>query len=256
MVRTIPIVTRGDDAGSCVAANRGVEEAARFGVMRNASVMACGPAFDDAAERLRGIPGLCIGLHLTLASEWDDITWGPLTDFPVLKDHRGVFPQSPAQLPRTDEAIGAMLREAQAQLDRMRKADLAPEYLDEHMGVTSWAVPELREPLVAWAESQGLMTVYHIPHLPGEGSLLERLSEDLTQTYVYISHPAIDDDGELRQLGNAEFSGEQIALERDADRRMWCDPVLCNLERQLLMGTGMKYMYEFISYSGKSKYRL
>ena len=74
VVNRISIVTRGDDAGSCVAANRGVEEAARFGVMRNASVMACGPALDDAAERLRRIPGLCIGLHLTLASEWDGIT--------------------------------------------------------------------------------------------------------------------------------------------------------------------------------------
>ncbi|MBB6051909.1 ChbG/HpnK family deacetylase [Armatimonas rosea] len=222
----VKLVTRGDDAGSCVAANRGVEEAARFGVLRNASVMACGPAFDDAAERLRGIPGLCIGLHLTLNSEWDNVTWGPLTDFPILKDERGVFPQSPIDLPRGDEAIGAMLREAQAQLDRMRKADLAPEYLDEHMGVSSWVVHELREPLVAWAESQGLMTVYHIPHLPGTGSLLERLSEDLTQTYVYVSHPAIDDDGELRQLGNRKFTGEEIALERDTDRKMWCDPVL------------------------------
>ena len=222
----VKIVTRGDDAGSCVAANRGVEEAARFGVLRNASVMACGPAFDDAAERLRGIPGLCIGLHLTLASEWDEVTWGPLTGSPLLKDHRGVFPQSPAQLPRTPEAVTAMLAEAQAQLERMRAADLAPEYLDEHMGVTSWAVPELREPLVAWAKSQGLMTVYHIPGLPGEGSLLERLSEDLNGEFVYVNHPAVDDDGEMRRMGNADYSGVGIALERAADRQMWCDPVL------------------------------
>ena len=222
----VKIVTRGDDAGSCVAANRGVEEAARFGILRNASVMACGPAFDDAAERLRGIPGLCIGLHLTLASEWDSVTWGPLTGSSHLKDHRGVFPQSPAQLPRTPEAIAAMLTEAQAQLERMRAAELAPEYLDEHMAPTSWAVPELRDPLVAWAEAQGLMTVYHIPHLPGEGALLERLNEDLDGTFVYVNHPAVDDDGEVRRMGNADYSGEQLAQERSGDRKMWCDPVL------------------------------
>ncbi len=227
----VKIVTRGDDAGSCVAANRGVEEAARFGAMRNASVMACGPAFDDAVERLRRIPGLCIGLHLTLASEWDKITWGPLSGSPLLKDHRGVFPQSPKDLPRTPGAIAAMLAEAQAQLDRMRAADLAPEYLDEHMAPTSWAVPELREPLVAWAKSQGLMTVYHIPGLPGEGSLQNRLNKNLNGEFVYVNHPAVDDDGEMRRMGNADYSGEQIAQERDADRRMWCDPVLKKLEK-------------------------
>lgn len=255
VVSTIRIVTRGDDAGSCVAANRGVEEAARFGVMRNASVMACGPAFDDAAERLRGIPGLCIGLHLTLASEWDSVTWGPLTDSPLLKDHRDVFPQSPKDLPRTPEAIAAMLAEAQAQLDRMRAASLTPEYIDEHMGVTSWAVPELREPLMAWAKSQGLMTVYHIPHLPGEGALLERLNPDLNETFVYVNHPAVDDDGEMRRMGNADYSGEHIAQERDADRRMWCDPRLKEVEGRIVIGTQGKYIYEFISYTGNSKIR-
>jgi chitin disaccharide deacetylase len=235
VVSSVRIVTRGDDAGSCVAANRGVEEAARFGVMRNASVMACGPAFDDAAERLRLIPGLCIGLHLTLASEWDRVTWGPLTDSPLLKDHRGVFPQSPKDLPRTPEAIAAMLAEAQAQLERMCAADLAPEYLDEHMAPTSWAVPELREPLVAWAKSQGLMTVYHIPSLPGEGSLYERLSpEPPPGTYVYVNHPAVDDDGELRTMGNADLSGEQIAAERDSDRRTWLDARVQGFGKQCL----------------------
>ncbi len=249
VVSTIPIVTRGDDAGSCVAANRGVEEAAKFGVMRNASVMACGPAFDDAAERLRGIPGLCIGLHLTLAAEWDGITWGPLTDSPLLRDHRGVFPQSPAQLPRTPEAITAMLAEAQAQLDRMRSANLAPEYLDEHMGITSWAVPELREPLIAWAESEGLLTVYDIPSLPGEGDLRMRLIRYIEGgPYVYINHPAVDDDGEMRRMGNADYSGEQIAMERDSDRRMWCDP---RLKTASLSGDidNHKYEYRFVSYS-------
>lgn len=229
------IVTRGDDAGSCVAANRGVEEAARFGVMRNASVMACGPAFSDAAERLRGVPGLCIGLHLTLASEWDHVTWGPLTDSPLLKDHRGVFPQNPQDLPRSPEALAAMLAEAQAQLDRMRAAHLPPEYVDEHMAITSWAVPELRAPLLAWAESEGLLTVYELPGLPGTGSLLERLNpEPADGIYVYVNHPAVDDDGEMRRMGNVQHSGEKIALERDADRRMWCDARLTGLQKQFV----------------------
>ena len=222
----IKLVARGDDAGSCVAANRGIAEAAQCGLLKNISVMACGPAVEDAVMRLRSIDGLDIGLHLTLASEWDTVVWGPLTDSPLLKDTRGVFPQSPAHLLHTEEALDAMLAEAAAQLQRLRDLGLPPSYLDEHMALTWWAVPELRRPLSAWAESEGLQTVYEVPNLLGEGSLLGRLELAPAGSYVYVNHPAFDDDGEMRRMGNADTTGEALALERDADRRLWCDPAL------------------------------
>lgn len=218
----VRLVTRGDDAGSCVAANEAVEWAARDGVLKNASLIACGPAIADAAARLREVPELCIGLHLTLASEWDALTWGPLTRSPLLTDARGCFPQSPAKLPRTSEAIDAMLSEARAQFDTLRSLGLEPYYMDEHMGPSRWAVPELHEPLRAWAESVGLATMYELAYLPGDGDIRARLKAAPPGDYLWVNHPCLPD-GDSEKMGNAEYPLAEILEEREADRKLWLE---------------------------------
>ncbi len=215
----VRVVTRGDDAGSCVAANRAVERAAREGVLKNISVIACGPALPDAADRLRGISGLCIGLHLTLNSEWDALTWPPLTRNPLLTDARGLFPQNPTELPRTPEAIDAILTEADAQLAALRDARLEPFYLDEHMAPSAWAVPELKEPLAHWAEKSGL----HWPklfHVPGEGSLGERLKTCPDGDYLWVNHPCLPE-GDALKMGSADYPQGEVLAEREADLHLW-----------------------------------
>jgi chitin disaccharide deacetylase len=217
----VRVVARGDDAGACVAANRAVEQAAREGVLRNASVLACGPALQDASERLSHIPGLCIGLHLALASEWDRLTWAPLSRHPLLTDARGCLPQSPALLPRTDAAIEAMLLEADAQLAALRAAGLEPVYIDEHMGTSAWAVPELKAPLSAWAHERGLPWP-HLYGVPGDGPLTERLKTCPEGDYLWVNHPSFPEDDALL-MGNADYPLEEILTERDADRRLWLE---------------------------------
>jgi hypothetical protein len=214
-------VARGDDAGACVAANEAVERAARDGVLKNASVLACGPALSDAALRLRAIPGLCVGLHLALASEWDALTWAPLSKHPLLTDFRGYLPQSPSLLPRTPEAIEAMLEEADAQLTALREAGLEPAYLDEHMATSAWAVPELKAPLVAWASERSLPWP-QLPPVPGEGSLIGRLEACPSGDYLWVNHPCLPE-GDALRMGNADYPLEEILSERAADLRLWLD---------------------------------
>jgi chitin disaccharide deacetylase len=215
----VRVVTRGDDAGACVEANKAVERAAREGVLRNASVIACGPALPDAARRLKNVSGLCIGLHLTLNSEWDRLTWGPLTRHPLLTDERGFFPQSPTELPRTSEAIDAMLQEADAQLAALREVGLEPFYLDEHMVPSAWAVPELKAPLEEWAAKNGL----HWPRLfsvPGEGDLHERLKTCPDGDYLWVNHPCLSE-GDALKMGNSSYPLAEILAEREADLKLW-----------------------------------
>ena len=230
----VRLVTRGDDAGACVAANEAVERAARDGVLKNASLIACGPAIEDAALRLREIPGLCIGLHLTLASEWDALTWGPLTRSLLLTDERGCFPQSPASLPRTSEAIDAMLAEADAQLDALRSLKLNPAYLDEHMGTSAWAVPELAGPLAEWAKTRDLPWP-QLPGVPGEGTLFERLRTCPPGDYLWVNHPCLPE-GDALQMGNADYALAGILEERASDRDTWLAPELKTLPNVAFFG--------------------
>ena len=65
-VRRLCIITA-DDFGLHAAVNEAVESAHRAGVLTSASLMVGAPAVQDAARRAQGLPGLRIGLHLTLA---------------------------------------------------------------------------------------------------------------------------------------------------------------------------------------------
>ena len=93
----IHLVTRADDAGSCNSANVAIWNCYRRGIVLNASVMVPAPAFEEAAELLGSEEGLCVGLHVTLTSEWESVRWGPVLpaeEVSSLVDEHGCFPRS------------------------------------------------------------------------------------------------------------------------------------------------------------------
>src|SRR5438094_3191932 len=63
------LIVNGDDLGLTAGINAGIERACRVGILRSASAMGVGPALADAAERVRQLPALGVGLHLTLVGE-------------------------------------------------------------------------------------------------------------------------------------------------------------------------------------------
>ena len=63
---TRTLIITADDFGRSVPVNEAVEEAYRRGVLTAASLMVAAPAASDAVERARRLPGLGVGLHLTL----------------------------------------------------------------------------------------------------------------------------------------------------------------------------------------------
>jgi predicted glycoside hydrolase/deacetylase ChbG (UPF0249 family) len=237
----IRLITRGDDAGSCHSANRAVLEACERGILRNASLMAAGPAFGAAAALFAGRPEICLGLHVTLNAEWDEVRWGPVLppeQVPSLVDERGHFLPSPRVLKERGFDLEEAVAEVQAQLDRMRGLGLQPAYLDEHMGV-GW-LPGLRERLAALAEREGLVPAHQFPHLPmaegAGGGEVERWTASLAAaapgTYVLITHPGFDD-VEMRRFGHAGLEPGQVARERDAERQALIDPRLAEACREL-----------------------
>ncbi len=214
MIRT---VFRGDDAGSCISANEAIAEAARFGVLRNVSVMACGPALTHAAERLRGLD-ICVGLHVTLSSEWERVKWGPVADdVPDLVEPDGSFTAEPGALNRRGFNLGQAMVEVRAQLDRLREVGLPAAYLDEHMGV-GW-LPGFRDALIQFCREEGLLAVctLGLPYLSAE--------ETGTKDGVFVTHPGRIAEDMIAMTLPGMPEG-QVAKERDADRRLLLNPRL------------------------------
>lgn len=225
----LTLYPRADDAGSSQAANRAIRECVACGVIKNVSLMAPPAAIEHAAEVLK--LHVCFGLHVTLNAEWDGIKWGPITnpeDVPSLVDDQGYFLVHPEQYVGrlcVDEA----LREAKAQLDRLRALGFKLSYLDEHMGVGVNWLPELHGALAQLARQEGLYPADIVEPLPATelsgdvAAFKRRIGEYPEGELIYYTHPAFADP-ELESCYNADVPKGKIAPERDAERRLLCDP--------------------------------
>lgn len=87
----IRLIIRGDDMGFSHGANMGCIKAYQEGILTAVEVMVPCDHFLEAVEMINKNPGLDIGIHLTLNSEWQNIRWGPITNAPSLIDPYGYF---------------------------------------------------------------------------------------------------------------------------------------------------------------------
>ncbi len=81
-----------DDFGLSPSLNNAVALAHRFGLLRNVSLMPAAPAFDQAIALCRQLPGLCLGVHLTLIQGRAIL---PAKHIPRLVDSEGRFSTDP-----------------------------------------------------------------------------------------------------------------------------------------------------------------
>ena len=87
----IRLIVRGDDIGSSHAANLACIQSFREGIVRSVEVMVPAPWFPEAVRMLKDNPGLDVGVHLTLTSEWDNCKWRPLTGPSSITDADGIL---------------------------------------------------------------------------------------------------------------------------------------------------------------------
>ncbi|BAM03193.1 ChbG/HpnK family deacetylase [Phycisphaera mikurensis] len=235
----IELVTRGDDAGAGRSANAAIAGCHDRGTLRNASVMGCGPALADAADRFRTRPALCIGLHACLNSEWTHPRFGPVLSpsrVPSLVGPDGCFLPTPMDLHERRFDPEEAVAEVRAQLGRVRAAGLRPVYLDEHMGV-GW-LPGLRVRLIDLAERENLLLVEGrvppLPPIPGAADdaetdpaqrLLDRLRAAPPGRHLLVTHPMLDDAEAAAWCGPEAPPGRTAAI-RSGDRRLLEDPRL------------------------------
>ena len=156
---TCRVILNADDFGLSTAVNEAVQQAHCDGVLTSASLLANGPALEDALAMVQDMPELGVGLHLALTE------FEPLTHCPGLAPD-GRFPRSHSQVFRRflfGRQDPAQLRdELRAQIERLLEHGIAIDHVDGHGHVH--LLPAVLEEVVPLCEE------YRIPaiRLPRE----------------------------------------------------------------------------------------
>jgi predicted glycoside hydrolase/deacetylase ChbG (UPF0249 family) len=130
------LIINADDFGLTPGINSAISECAEHGVLRSATIMANGPAFDDAVKTGKGSENLGIGIHFVLTG------LKPLSapeKLPELTGRNGVLPSSPWELLRvvlTRKGVREEIkRELLAQTEKVFDSGITPTHFDTHKHV-------------------------------------------------------------------------------------------------------------------------
>lgn len=241
MKERIYLITRGDDTGSSRSANQAVMQAYREGILKNTSFMPIGKEAAHGAAMFAQTPGLCVGLHAVLNSEWEEEHYYPVlpsSQVPSLVREGGMFHATPRQTREAGIRVEQIMAELRGQLTLIRSMGLSPAYVDTHMAF-QWIDESLAGLLEEWCRREGL--VYYgrfnrrLPKTEEAGSAADRLIASLDAAepgvYTLVTHPCFDDE-ETRRFSLPHLSGEQVARERDEDRRLLTDPRVIHYMKQ------------------------
>ena len=238
----IRLIVKGDDMGAAHGINLGTIAAYKQGVLTTTNVIVPGPWFPEAARLLKENPGLDVGVHLALTSEWDNVKWRPVTAVPSLVDEDGwlfpmVQPRAGSEAGRSIKERGWKLddieRELRAQITIAKRHIPAVSYTWNHMGFTSLG-PDVASLVSRLSKEYGLVVPSEIGVQPvgrvwdgrDSGAVkadklaakLETLGPGL---WLHIDH-ASTDDPEMRAVGHAGY--EWVAADRSANVEAWTSP--------------------------------
>ncbi len=237
-MKNIRIICRADDAGMNRVANQAIRSTVTRGVVRNISLLACGPDIEHAAHTLGDLAGrVDFGLHFCLTCEWANLRWGPLARAAsvsslVLDD--GTFPPSVAGLADLGPQEDQVLAELTAQYERLLALGFAVRYLDEHMfvGNLEGLTPIIRD----FAKAKGLICnrdllaegrIRPLPCWDGPGEhpgteLADSISSAAAGSYLLVGHPAIKGE-EMQTLQRVGQNPGDEEIPRNRQRRMFSD---------------------------------
>jgi predicted glycoside hydrolase/deacetylase ChbG (UPF0249 family) len=141
------LIIRSDDAGMSHSVNMALQRLMDTGLPLSVSVMFACPWYQETVDILKRHPGVAVGIHLTLNSEWKHYRWGPVLGreaVPTLVDADGYFFQSSEALYQNHPDLREIEKELRAQIDRALRSGVKIDYVDYHMD-TAVRYPEFRE---------------------------------------------------------------------------------------------------------------
>jgi predicted glycoside hydrolase/deacetylase ChbG (UPF0249 family) len=230
----IRLIIRADDIGSAHSANIACIKTYKEGIVKSVEIMVPCPWFSEAVKMLADNPGLDVGVHITLTSEYENIKWGPVSNAPSLTDQNGYFfPMIWPNAQRPDEKdlksqnwkIEEIELEMRTQIEMAIRNIPRVSHLSCHMGCSGWD-PKVQEVYNNLAKEYGLeidpadFGVKSFP-LPDKGETLDQRINNFIaalqklesgNTYSYIEHPGLDTP-EMNGFGHVGY--ENVATDRD-----------------------------------------
>lgn len=245
----IELLVRADDLGVAQAVNEACIASYRQGIVRSVEVIVPGAWFPDAVRLLKENPGLDVGVHLTLTSEWDRCKWRPLTHAPSLVDANGFF--RPMTRQRSDfppdtgflEAgprIEEVERELRAQIETAQRNIANVSHVSAHMG-TAVCTPELKALVERLCAEYGLRyrdeQLQYARGFGGSEKSGEQKERDLVALieglkpgrWLIVEHPAYDTP-EIRGMGHLGY--ENVAEDREGVTRAFTSPKVMEAVRR------------------------
>jgi chitin disaccharide deacetylase len=160
-----------DDVGMCHGSNRAMVELSAAGIVKSGSIMAPCSWTTEMLRLYHEYPGMDVGVHLTLTSEFAGYRWGSLTS---REPADGLVRADSTFWPTVAEAhahlsIPAAERELRAQVQLLVEGGVAISHLDSHMGANF--APELLEIYTALGAELGVQVFYPTRWNPNRPSL-------------------------------------------------------------------------------------
>ena len=233
------LVIRIDDMGALHSVNEASIDVYKNGIAQSVEVLAVGAWFPEAAKMLKENPGLDVGVHLAITSEWENVKWRPLTDCPSLVDENGYFfpmmgPNAayPGQSIMENMAnfdINEIEKEFRAQIELALKNIPQVTHISGHMMSTAFN-PQVMEVVQKLSEEYNLPSIdrgeafkqynfsytgYDGPRATAEEKIasfikaLEKMEEG--KRYMFVDHPAYND-SEMQTVMHVGY--EDVAVDR------------------------------------------
>ena len=179
------VIIHADDIGMCQASVQAFADLwGNETITSGAVMMPCSWA-PAAAELCRKFPGIDMGVHATLTSEWDTYRWGPLSTRDPgsgLLDPSGYFHQTSSEI-QANADPDSVLVELTLQIQRAHDWGIDVSHMDTHMG--SILNPQLLPAYIQASFSQRIPPML----LRGNGGVFESMgaSPEDAEEYVQLS---------------------------------------------------------------------
>ncbi|MFT3935313.1 MAG: polysaccharide deacetylase family protein [Chitinophagaceae bacterium] len=236
------LVIRGDDMGYTHSGNLALIKCYKEGIEKSIEVIVPSPWFPEAVKMLQENPGVDVGIHLAITSEWENIKWRPLTDCASIRDSNGyffpmIYPNKnyPGQSIKENQwKLADIEKEFRAQIELALKKIPRISHLSAHMGCTNLSdevraltkrlAKEYKIPVDPEKDYQGMIS-YDGPHKTSEEkieSFIKMLQKlDAGKTYIFLDHPGLNDT-ELKAVYHIGY--ENVAEDRQGVTDLFTSP--------------------------------